>query len=134
MRIPWRVSHFCKMQPDVSIKAVSKMSSVNWLSGGQSHSATGVCIGWVSIGGSPRVSQSKQRQMQTEEAAQQTCKRRKGERRSPASQPTNQPTNPPSVQTQNLSINMERKTADFSGKWTMKSSENFEELLKALGE
>lgn len=29
---------------------------------------------------------------------------------------------------------MERKTTDFSGKWTMKSSENFEELLKVLGE
>lgn len=29
---------------------------------------------------------------------------------------------------------MERTTADFSGKWTMKSSENFDELLKTLGE
>lgn len=28
---------------------------------------------------------------------------------------------------------MEKKIADFSGKWKMKSSENFEELLKALG-
>ncbi|XP_055022510.1 cellular retinoic acid-binding protein 2-like, partial [Boleophthalmus pectinirostris] len=28
---------------------------------------------------------------------------------------------------------MEKKYADFSGKWKMKSSENFEELLKALG-
>ncbi|CAL9691671.1 unnamed protein product [Knipowitschia caucasica] len=28
---------------------------------------------------------------------------------------------------------MERTYADFSGKWKMKSSENFEELLKALG-
>lgn len=32
------------------------------------------------------------------------------------------------------SVNMEGKFADFSGKWTMKSSENFEELLKVLGE
>lgn len=29
---------------------------------------------------------------------------------------------------------MENKVTDFSGKWKMKSSENFEELLKALGE
>jgi len=28
---------------------------------------------------------------------------------------------------------MERKITDFSGKWKIKSSENFEELLKALG-
>lgn len=28
---------------------------------------------------------------------------------------------------------MERTFADFSGSWKMKSSENFEELLKALG-
>ncbi|KAI4895440.1 hypothetical protein NFI96_003056 [Prochilodus magdalenae] len=28
---------------------------------------------------------------------------------------------------------MERKIPDFSGTWKMKSSENFEELLKALG-
>ncbi|XP_068188757.1 cellular retinoic acid-binding protein 2b [Antennarius striatus] len=28
---------------------------------------------------------------------------------------------------------MEKKVTDFSGKWTMKSSERFEELLKALG-
>ncbi|KAL2084709.1 hypothetical protein ACEWY4_020227 [Coilia grayii] len=28
---------------------------------------------------------------------------------------------------------MERKIPDFSGNWKMKSSENFEELLKALG-
>ncbi|KAM9308986.1 cellular retinoic acid-binding protein 2a [Pholidichthys leucotaenia] len=28
---------------------------------------------------------------------------------------------------------MERKIPDFSGNWEMKSSENFEELLKALG-
>ncbi|XP_068603270.1 cellular retinoic acid-binding protein 2b [Brachionichthys hirsutus] len=28
---------------------------------------------------------------------------------------------------------MEKKVTDFSGKWTMKSSEKFEELLKALG-
>ncbi|XP_041842739.1 cellular retinoic acid-binding protein 2a [Melanotaenia boesemani] len=28
---------------------------------------------------------------------------------------------------------MERKIPDFSGTWEMKSSENFEELLKALG-
>lgn len=27
---------------------------------------------------------------------------------------------------------MERKIPDFSGTWEMKSSENFEELLKAL--
>lgn len=33
-----------------------------------------------------------------------------------------------------LCIEMEKKITDFSGKWTMKSSENFEELLKALGE
>jgi len=31
-------------------------------------------------------------------------------------------------------IEMENKVTDFSGKWKMKSSENFEELLKALGE
>lgn len=29
---------------------------------------------------------------------------------------------------------MEKKTTDFSGKWKMKSSERFEDLLKALGE
>lgn len=29
---------------------------------------------------------------------------------------------------------MENKVTNFSGKWKMKSSENFEELLKALGE
>lgn len=29
---------------------------------------------------------------------------------------------------------MEAKVTDFSGKWRMKSSDNFEELLKALGE
>lgn len=29
---------------------------------------------------------------------------------------------------------MENAAADFSGRWRMKSSENFEELLKALGE
>lgn len=28
---------------------------------------------------------------------------------------------------------MERKIPDFSGTWEMKSSENFEELLKVLG-
>uniref|UniRef100_A0AAQ4P3Y7 Cellular retinoic acid binding protein 2, b n=1 Tax=Gasterosteus aculeatus aculeatus TaxID=481459 RepID=A0AAQ4P3Y7_GASAC len=28
---------------------------------------------------------------------------------------------------------MEKKTTDFSGKWKMKSSERFEDLLKALG-
>ncbi|XP_008330164.1 cellular retinoic acid-binding protein 2b [Cynoglossus semilaevis] len=28
---------------------------------------------------------------------------------------------------------MENKVTDFSGKWKMKSSENFEDLLKALG-
>jgi len=28
---------------------------------------------------------------------------------------------------------MERKIPDFSGTWEMKNSENFEELLKALG-
>ncbi|XP_034560988.1 cellular retinoic acid-binding protein 2b [Notolabrus celidotus] len=28
---------------------------------------------------------------------------------------------------------MEKTITDFSGKWTMKSSDNFEELLKALG-
>lgn len=28
---------------------------------------------------------------------------------------------------------MERKIPDFSGTWEMKSSENFEELLKMLG-
>lgn len=28
---------------------------------------------------------------------------------------------------------MDRKIADFSGKWKMKSSDNFEELLRALG-
>uniref|UniRef100_A0A3Q3XE02 Cellular retinoic acid-binding protein 1 n=1 Tax=Mola mola TaxID=94237 RepID=A0A3Q3XE02_MOLML len=28
---------------------------------------------------------------------------------------------------------MEQKIADFSGKWKMKSSENFEDLLKVLG-
>lgn len=28
---------------------------------------------------------------------------------------------------------MDRKIPDFSGTWKMKSSENFEELLKALG-
>ncbi|AWP21493.1 Duplicated cellular retinoic acid-binding protein 2b [Scophthalmus maximus] len=28
---------------------------------------------------------------------------------------------------------MENKVTDFSGKWKMRSSENFEELLKALG-
>lgn len=28
---------------------------------------------------------------------------------------------------------MERKIPDFAGTWEMKSSENFEELLKALG-
>lgn len=32
-----------------------------------------------------------------------------------------------------LTGNMETKAADFSGTWKMKSSENFEELLKALG-
>uniref|UniRef100_A0A3Q1HZN1 Cellular retinoic acid-binding protein 1 n=2 Tax=Anabas testudineus TaxID=64144 RepID=A0A3Q1HZN1_ANATE len=30
-------------------------------------------------------------------------------------------------------IEMEKKVTDFSGKWKMKSSENFEELLRALG-
>ncbi|XP_037649884.1 cellular retinoic acid-binding protein 2b [Sebastes umbrosus] len=31
------------------------------------------------------------------------------------------------------SMEMEKKTTDFSGKWKMKSSENFEDLLRALG-
>lgn len=31
-------------------------------------------------------------------------------------------------------IEMEKEVTDFSGKWKMKSSENFEELLKELGE
>ena len=31
-------------------------------------------------------------------------------------------------------LEMDSKLADFSGKWKMKSSEHFEELLKALGE
>ncbi|XP_042362741.1 cellular retinoic acid-binding protein 2b [Plectropomus leopardus] len=30
-------------------------------------------------------------------------------------------------------MEVEKKVADFSGKWKMKSSDNFEELLKALG-
>lgn len=29
---------------------------------------------------------------------------------------------------------MDRQIANFSGMWKMKTSENFEELLKALGE
>ncbi|XP_034030610.1 cellular retinoic acid-binding protein 2a [Thalassophryne amazonica] len=32
-----------------------------------------------------------------------------------------------------LLTNMERKIPDFSGTWVMKSSENFEEMLKVLG-
>ncbi|KTF95450.1 hypothetical protein cypCar_00018434 [Cyprinus carpio] len=32
-----------------------------------------------------------------------------------------------------MEANTERTFADFSGSWKMKSSENFEELLKALG-
>lgn len=32
-----------------------------------------------------------------------------------------------------MTANMESKITDFSGTWKMKSSENFEELLKALG-
>ncbi len=34
----------------------------------------------------------------------------------------------------NMEANTEQSFADFSGSWKMKSSENFEELLKALGE
>uniref|UniRef100_A0A8C8K441 Cytosolic fatty-acid binding proteins domain-containing protein n=2 Tax=Oncorhynchus tshawytscha TaxID=74940 RepID=A0A8C8K441_ONCTS len=32
-----------------------------------------------------------------------------------------------------ITSEMDRKIADFSGTWKMKTSENFEELLKALG-
>lgn len=81
LRIPLQVSHFCKIQPDVSIKALSSLKfpqysqrwRVNWVSGGKSHSATSVCIGWINTGRRRSVSQSMERQMQTEEAAQQTC-------------------------------------------------------------
>lgn len=64
--------------------------------------------------------------MQPEEAAQQTCEQREDQQSSQSSLS--------SAKTRMMSVNMERKSADFSGKWTMKSSENFEELLKALGE
>lgn len=58
LRIPLQVSHFCKTQPDVSTKALSSLKfphscqrwRLNWVSGGKSRSATGVCIGWITIG------------------------------------------------------------------------------------
>ncbi|XP_056877719.1 cellular retinoic acid-binding protein 2b [Takifugu flavidus] len=63
--------------------------------------------------------------MQTEETGADLLTERTDGRRSQCSSS--------SVKSHRVCVAMERKTADFSGKWTMKSSENFEELLKALG-
>lgn len=71
--------------------------------------------------------------MQAEEAALQTGQQEGQTRHPPESLRSEPASYLPTSSAAAACVEMETKVTDFSGKWKMKSSENFEELLKALG-